>query len=141
MARTPDIINASKFGLFIDPTTPALLTDRLELNVNFKQDIRDITTADSLGFEESAEGLRSTEISGSVDVDMASANNLDDLMAAFLAKTLLLGEVKTANADDPEWAFSCYLFQLSITTGVEDTVKANFTLKVDGAITYTPPAV
>lgn len=140
MAATPGIINASKLGLFIDPTTPALLTDRIDLNVSFKQDVRDITTADSLGWEEIAEGLLSCEISGSCNVDMASANNLSDLMAAFLGRTRLLGQIKTANGDDPDWAFTCYVFQLSVSAGVEDTVKVSFTIKVDGAVTYTAAA-
>lgn len=137
MATTAGIINASSFGLYIDPSTPALLTDRIDLSISFKEDLRDTTTADSGGFEESAEGMRSGEIAGSVYLKPDSANNIDELMTAFLAKTKLKAVVKTTNADDPDWSADCYIFNLGVEAGVEDSVKVSFTVKVTDEITYT----
>ncbi len=137
MAVTQGIVNASTFGLYLDDTTPVLVTDQTELSIEFKEELRDTTTKDSGGWSESEEGLRSCDISSKGPLRLDSANQADELMTAFLGGTKLNGLVKTTNNDDPNWEFEGYVFELSFEAGMEANVDVDFTVGVDGPVTYS----
>lgn len=137
MAVTVGVVNASSFGLYLDDSTPVIVTDQTELSIEFKEDLRDSTTKDSGGFAEFEEGLRSVDISSKGPLKLDSANQADELITAFLGDTRMTGQVKTTNADDPDWAFNGFVFDISFEAGVEGNVDVDFTVGVDGPVTYT----
>jgi hypothetical protein len=137
MPVTTGIINASSFKLFTDPVTPVVIADQVEISFEASHDLRDITTKDSGAFEESAEGLRSVNASCTLMYKLDSANGIDELKTAFLARTLLKCAIKTANADDPEIIGDVHIYSISEEAGVEDNISCDVSFGFTGAVTFS----
>lgn len=137
MPVTSGIINASSFKLFTDTTTPVVVADQVEVSFEATHDLRDITTKDSGAFEESAEGLRTVNCSCTLMFKLDSTNGIDELRTAFLARTLLKAEIKTANVDDPEIAGDVHIYSISEEAGVEDNITCDISFGFTGAVTFS----
>jgi hypothetical protein len=138
MSVTTGIINASSLKLFVDPTSPVVVADSVEVGFEFAQDLRDITTKDSGAFQESAEGLRSCNLSATLMYKLDSTTGIDELITAFLARTQLTTHVKTANASDPKLIAQSHIYSLSFEAGVEESVSCDVQLGATGAVTFAP---
>jgi len=136
MPVTAGIINASSFKLFTDATTPVVIADQIEITFDASHELRDITTKDSGAFEESAEGLRTVDCSCTLKYKLDSANGIDELTTAFLARTALLAEIKTANGDDPAIGGTVHIYSLSLQAGVEDSIDCDIQFGFTGAVTF-----
>lgn len=137
MPVTTGIINASSLKLHTGAGSPVVVADQVEVSIEASHELRDITTKDSGAFEESAEGLRSVNLNASLMYKLDSANGVDELVTAFLGRTQLDCEVKTANADDPDLVCDAHIYSLSISAGVEESVQCDVQLGATGTVTFS----
>lgn len=114
-------------GTAISATTSATIT------VN--HDVRDATTKDSAGWEESLEGKRNWEISfeGMYAFDSTyGPDELDDLITNRSTVTVMFS---TEVAGDTRYTGTAYLTSYEMTAGVEETATFSGTFKGTAALT------
>ena len=109
------------------------LTD-LSFEVNNK--LINVTSKDSLGWEEMLAGQKSASFSGSGIVDFADTGvTPDEIFTALVAGTLGTFEASDAVTGSKKYTFSAFYDKFSISGGVEDAIKFSFSGKVTGVVT------
>jgi|14_taG_2_1085336.scaffolds.fasta_scaffold01846_3 TP901-1 family phage major tail protein len=115
--------------------TPVAFSTSASLSIN--RDMRDITTKDSDGFQQSAAGLMSFEISTDALQDFTSDLDFKDFFDNILnreAVTIQFSE-RTTSGSDKYYEGSAYVTSLSMDAGVEDNVTYSVTFTGTGLIT------
>jgi TP901-1 family phage major tail protein len=128
------ILNGTVFLLKVAGTA---LPDQTEGSISINMETRDISTKDSAGFRELAEGMRSGSISvsGLVDDD-ASGGAGGTLFTTLNARTsvaIVFGF--DAASDDYNYTCNAFCTSLEVSGGTEDNVTYSGTFEITGAIT------
>jgi len=128
------ILNGTIFLLKVAGTA---LADQTEGSISINMETRDITTKDSTGYRELAEGLRSGSISvsGLVDDDASggAGGTLFTTLNARTAVALVFGFDDAS--DDYNYTCNGFCTSLEVSGGTEDNVTYSATFEITGAIT------
>lgn len=106
-------------------------------SVSFNLDLRDITTKDSLGWQENAGGLKSFEMSTDALVDFTADLSFQEFWLDYKDRTevtVRFSERETAGTDR-YWEGNAYVTSLSLDAGVEE--NATYTVTFTGTSTAT----
>ncbi len=129
------VVELQTEGEATNDKTPVAFSTSASLSIN--RDMRDITTKDSDGFQQSAAGLMSFEISTDALQDFGSDLDFKDFFDNILnreAVTIQFSERTTSGADR-YYQGSAYVTSLSMDAGVEDNVTYSVTFAGTGLIT------
>jgi predicted secreted protein len=128
------ILNGTIFLLKVAGTA---LADQTEGSISINMETRDITTKDSTGYRELAEGLRSGSISvsGLVDDDASggAGGTLFTTLNARASVALVFGFDDAS--DDYNYECDGFCTSLEVSGGTEDNVTYSATFEITGAIT------
>jgi len=128
------ILNGTVYLLSIGGTA---LPDQTEGSISISMETRDITTKDSAGWRELAEGLRSGSISvsGLVDDDGSggAGGTLFSTLSARSEVALVFGFDDAT--DDYNYTCQAYCTSVEVSAATEDNVSYSATFEIDGAIT------
>ena len=128
------ILNGTVFLLKVGGTA---LADQTEGSISINMETRDITTKDSAGNRELAEGLRSGSISVSGLVDDNDAGGAGGTLFTTLearnSVALVFGFDDTT--DDYNYTCNGFCTSLEVSGGTEDNVTYSATFEITGAIT------
>lgn len=134
------IFNGTKLGVYIQTGSPAadvLIAAATDCSLSLSMETIDITTKDSAGFRELLGGLRSgsVSVSGLIDYQDASNQDVTDLYSAWRNRTSLTLVVSTNVSQDQKYTFSAFLTSLEQSGGTEDTATYSASFEIDGQIT------
>ena len=128
------ILNGTVFLLKVGGTA---LADQTEGSISINMETRDITTKDSAGNRELAEGMRSGSISVSGLVDDndtgGAGGTLFTTLKARTAVALVFGFDDTS--DDYNYTCNGFCTSLEVSGGTEDNVTYSATFEITGEIT------
>jgi TP901-1 family phage major tail protein len=128
------ILNGTVYLLSIGGTA---LPDQTEGSISISMETRDITTKDSAGWRELAEGLRSGSISVSGLVDDDGSGGAGGTLFTTLttrAEVALVFGFDDAT-DDYNYTCQAYCTSMEVSAATEDNVTYSATFEIDGAIT------
>lgn len=138
MAQTTGPMNGTDLAVYFNTTdgSETLLAHATECSISLSEDARDITTKQSGGWRELAEGLRSGSVSTSHLFAEDASNGFQDLWTAFNGRdevSILLSTETTGN-----YRFNCRarMSSLEQNAGVEDNVTFSATFEITGAVVY-----
>jgi len=103
-------------------------------SISFNEDLRDITSKDSAGFQENAGGLRSFELSTDALQDISADQDFHDFFSDISERN----EVSVRFAErgsGVKWEGSGYISSLSMDAGVEENVTYSVTITGTGVVT------
>lgn len=103
-------------------------------SISFNEDLRDITSKDSGGYQENAGGLRSFELSSDALQDISADLDFHD----FFSDISQRNEVSVRFAErgsGVKWEGSGYISSLSMDAGVEENVTYSVTITGTGVVT------
>jgi len=103
-------------------------------SISFNNDLRDITSKDSGGYQENAGGLRSFELSTDALQDISADQDFHD----FFSDISQRNEVSVRFAErgsGVKWEGSGYISSLSMDAGVEENVTYSVTITGTGVVT------
>jgi len=127
------ILNGTVFLLSIGGTA---LPDQTEGSISISMETRDITTKDSAGWRDLAEGLRSGSISvsGLVDDDGTggAGGTLFTTLTARSEVALVFGFDDAS--DDYNYTCNAYCTSVEVSAATEDNVSYSATFEINGAI-------
>jgi len=106
-------------------------------SISFNNDLRDITTKDSLGFQENAGGLRSFELSTDALQDISEDQDFNDFFSDISQRnevSVRFAERATGGTD-VKWEGSGFISSLSMDAGVEENVTYSVTITGTGVVT------
>tara|TARA_R110002096_G_scaffold431560_1_gene646955 strand:+ start:490 stop:1260 length:771 start_codon:yes stop_codon:yes gene_type:complete len=107
-------------------------------SISFNNDLRDITSKDSGGYQENAGGLRSFELSTDalqdVNADLDFKEFYDDVHERNEV-IVRFAERATGASTDVKWEGSGYISSLSMDAGVEENVTYSVTITGTGVVT------
>ena len=136
MASSPNIINGTLMGIYVDVTgTDTLVSNQTNATMSINMDVRDISSKDSGGWKDSAEGQRSFSFSADAYVDFAAGYTIDDLYAFMNTRTQLTVRMSTETSTHKYYEGCAYLTSIEMSAGVEDSVTFSITLEGTGALT------
>lgn len=120
-------------------STPVAVARLTDSSLRVGHSVRDITTKDSAGWKEIAEGLRDWSMSGSALWEYAASStaNVEDLfLANVTTRTAITVEFGSGVSGDPKISGSAYCtsFEASSPTQ-EDNLSVTFELEGNGALT------
>ncbi len=107
-------------------------------SISFTNDVRDITTKDSAGFQEIASGLRSFEITTDALQDYTSDLDFKDFFDNIGNResvTIRFAERDTGGGSDIYYQGSAFITSLSMDAGVEDNATYSVTFTGTAAVT------
>lgn len=126
------IMNGTKLAVYNGTTKLAHATDcSLELSM----DMIDTTTKDSAGWKDGLPGLRSWNLSSSHLYEDSAVQGLDELWAAYNARTPLTVRFSTEVVGEERFTGSVYVTSISLSGGVEDAAAYSVTFEGTGALT------
>ena len=136
------IINGTGYVLQIGGTQ---LPDQTEGSISLSMETRDVSTKNSGGFRELAEGMRSGSISVSGLVDDGGSDAVATLMTSFAARSTVsvIFGLDAATASDPEHNFVCttgYVTSIEASGSTEDNVTYSATIELSGTISFDSTA-
>ncbi len=106
-------------------------------SISFNNDLRDITTKDSSGYQENAGGLRSFELSTDalqdINADLDFKEFYDDVHER--NEVIVRFAERATGGTDVKWEGSGYVSSLSMDAGVEENVTYSVTITGTGAVT------
>jgi len=106
-------------------------------SISFNNDLRDITTKDSGGYQENAGGLRSFELSTDalqdINADLDFKEFYDDVHER--NEVIVRFAERATGGTDVKWEGSGYVSSLSMDAGVEENVTYSVTITGTGAVT------
>jgi len=139
MAATTGIFNGTDLNIYIDGATDDPIAHAQSCEISFTQELRDVTTKDSAGDTERLPGKRdwSMSVEALFALDYAATKTgATELFDALKAGTKLAIKFTNANSGDKEFLGSCYISDLSLNAGVEETVSYSASFVGDGPITF-----
>jgi TP901-1 family phage major tail protein len=107
-------------------------------SISFNNDLRDITTKDSGGYQENAGGLRSFELSTDALQDISADQDFYDFFSDISQRnevSVRFAERDTGASTDVKWEGSGYISSLSMDAGVEENVTYSVTITGTGVVT------
>lgn len=107
-------------------------------SISFNNDLRDVTTKDSAGFQENAGGLRSFELSTDALQDISADQDFYDFFSDISQRnevSVRFAERATGASTDVKWEGSGYVSSLSMDAGVEENVTYSVTITGTGVVT------
>ena len=133
------IFNGTKLGVYIQAGSPAvdtLIAAATDCSLSLNMETIDITTKDSTGFRELLGGLRSgsVSVSGLIDYQDASNNDVTDLYSAFKLRSELTLVFSTGVTGDQKYTANAYMTSLEQSGGTEDTATYSATFELTGII-------
>ena len=136
MASSPNIINGTLLGIYVDVTgTDTLVSNQTNATMSINMDVRDISSKDSVGWKESAEGQRSFSFSADAFLDFGAGYSVDDLYAFMNTRTQLTVRMSTETSTHKYYEGCAYLTSIEMSAGVEDSATYSITLEGTGALT------
>lgn len=126
------VINGTSLVIYIDGTAVGSAQNH---SITMNNALRNITTKDSAGFEESLDGLVSWSCSGDGLLDLSDSNNVTDLTALLLAGTAVTIRYTTNTSGEEYWTGSGLMESIDMTSPTEDNVSYSFSIKGTGALT------
>ena len=128
------ILNGTVFLLKVGGTA---LPDQTEGSISINMETRDISTKDSAGFRELAEGMRSGSISVSGLVDDNDAGGAGGTLFTTLNARTAVAIVFGFDDASDDYNYTCNAFctSLEVSGGTEDNVTYSGTFEITGAIT------
>ena len=127
-----DIMNGTKLAVYNSTTKLAHATD---CSIEISMDTIDTTTKDSAGWRDILPGLRQASVNTSHLYEDSASEGVDELWAAFLARTPLTLRFSTEVVGEERFTGSFYLTSLSLSGGVEDAATYSATFELSGALT------
>jgi len=107
-------------------------------SISFNNDLRDVTTKDSGGYQENAGGLRSFELSTDALQDISADQDFYDFFSDISQRnevSVRFAERDTGASTDVKWEGSGYISSLSMDAGVEENVTYSVTITGTGVVT------
>lgn len=132
MAETAGIINGTNILVYTGGTA---ITHSTSASISFSMETRDASTKDSQGYREILEGQRSFSIECEGMTAFDAANGFEELIQAWVARTVLTVKWATANADDNHYQGTGYCTSVSVDSGVEDSSTFSATFEMTGQVT------
>lgn len=134
------IFNGTNLGVYITTGSPAadvLIAAATDCSLSLNMETIDITTKDSAGYRELLGGLRSgsVSVSGLIDYQDASNQDVTDLYAAWENRTSLSLVFSSNTPGDEKYSFSGFLTSLEQSGGTEDTATYSATFEITGTVT------
>jgi TP901-1 family phage major tail protein len=128
------ILNGTIFLLKVAGTA---LADQTEGSISINMETRDITTKDSTGYRELAEGLRSGSISVSGLVDDNDSGGAGGTLFTALDQRQAVALVFGFDDASDDYNYTCNGFctSLEVSGGTEDNVTYSATFEITGSIT------
>lgn len=106
-------------------------------SISFNNDLRDITSKDSGGYQENAGGLRSFELSTDalqdINADLDFKEFYDDINER--NEVIVRFAERATGGSDVKWEGSGYISSLSMDAGVEENVTYSVTITGTGVVT------
>lgn len=106
-------------------------------SISFNNDLRDITSKDSGGYQENAGGLRSFELSSDalqdINADLDFKEFYDDINER--NEVIVRFSERATSGSDVKWEGSGYVSSLSMDAGVEENVTYSVTITGTGVVT------
>jgi len=130
---TSGIMNGTLIGVYVGST---LISHATEGSISLNMDTRDSTTKDAAGQRALLEGVKSGTISVSALYADDAAYGVDELMAAWAARTTLTVKFSTEVTGDSFWSAAAYVTSLEVNAAMEDNASYAATFELTGAITY-----
>lgn len=133
MAASTGINNGTLTCLYYDGAKISHLTTN---NVSISQALRDATTKDSAGWEDSLEGLRSAEFSADGFFAENATVGQDEILADLITtRGTVTARWSSAVGGDMYIEGTCYVTAYNRSAGKEESETFSVTLKVTGALT------
>ena len=132
MAETAGIINGTNILVYTGGTA---ITHSTSASISFSMETRDASTKDSAGYREILEGQRSFSIECEGMTAFDATNGFEELIAAWVARTVLTVKWATANTDDNHYQGTGYCTSVSVDSGVEDSSTFSATFEMTGTVT------
>jgi predicted secreted protein len=106
-------------------------------SISFNEDLRDVTSKDSGGYQENAGGLRSFELSADalqdINADLDFKEFYDDINER--NEVIVRFAERDTGGSDVKWEGSGYISSLSMDAGVEENVTYSVTITGTGVVT------
>ncbi len=132
MAETAGIINGTNILVYTGGTA---ITHSTSASISFSMETRDASTKDSAGYREILEGQRSFSIECEGMTAFDAANGFEELIAAWVARTVLTVKWASGNTDDNHYEGTGYCTSVSVDSGVEDSSTFSATFEMTGTVT------
>lgn len=130
---TSGIMNGTLIGVYVGGT---LISHATEGSISLNMDTRDSTTKDAAGQRALLEGVKSGTISVSALYADDAAAGVDELMAAWAARTTVTVKFSTEVSGDSFWSAAAFVTSLEVNAAMEDNASYAATFELTGAITY-----
>lgn len=133
---TTNVVNSSLLKIWVG-ATPVALAHQTDASLSVNHQVRDISSKDSAGWEESLEGMRNWEMSGQAywAFDAAAGANANAMQDLALNRTTVAVQFGTGVTGDPKYSGTAYLTNWEGSgPGQEDNGSYSYTLKGTGAL-------
>ena len=128
------ITNSSSVKIAVGGTD---IEDLSSVGIDFSMSTRDITTKDSSGDREIAEGLIQVSLSFEGLHDPAATTGFESLQSTFDSRSSITWKYSSGVVGDTEYSGSGYITGLSLSAGTEDNHTFTGSIEGTGAVTAT----
>lgn len=135
MAHTVGVINATQISLYVFDTTWKKVAHATDGEISFTTDNRDITSKDSSGFRQIADGLKSWSISSNHFLAWDAAYGFTDIYADWAAGSSFSVKFGSVVTDDHNYEGTVRIESMSMGGGVEDNATFSISLAGHGSLT------
>jgi Predicted secreted protein len=138
MAQTTGKMNGTDLAVYFNTTdgSETIIAHATECSISISEDARDVTTKQSSGWRELAEGLRSASVSTSHLFAEDAANGFRQLWTAFNGRDEVSILLTTGETADYQFNCRARIASLEQNAGTEDNVTFSATFEVTGAVVY-----